>query len=312
MMPNSKPDSNIEAHNSTDRLNIKPKPCRTALYMPGSNERALEKAKNLAADSVIFDLEDAVAPEMKQAARTQVCDALAAGGYGQRLLVVRVNGLETQWGMDDVLALVALASHQPDAILLPKVNAADDVLKLARHLPQGVAIWAMIETPQAVLKLPEIAATAQQVPLKALVFGSNDLVKDMRAQFQPDRAPLAFAMSQLVLAARAYDLLALDGVFNDIEDDQGLQNECAQGAAFGFDGKTLIHPRQLETANRVFAPSPNDIAEAKAIIAAFEQAENAGAAVLKVNGKMTEILHYHRALQLIALANQIAEGQKMD
>ena len=301
------PERISDTQNLTDRPYNKP--CRSALYMPGSHERALEKAKNLAADIIIFDLEDAVAPDAKEAARAQVCETLALGGYGARMLVVRVNALETQWGMDDVLALMP---HQPDAILLPKVNTADDVLKLARHLPQSIDIWAMIETPQAVLNAPEIAATTHQAPLKALVFGSNDLLKDMRAQYQADRAPLAFAMSQMVLAARAYNLLALDGVFNDIEDGAGLQNECAQGAAFGFDGKTLIHPNQLEVTNRVFAPSEDDIAEAKAIIAAFEQAENIGAAVLKVNGKMVEILHYHRALQLIALANQIADGQKMD
>ena len=272
--------------------------------MPGANQRALDKAKTLPADCLVFDLEDAVHPDDKLTARDAVCKAVATGGYGAREIVVRINALETVWGMDDVLALSQVT---PDAILVPKVNTPEDIMKVTMHLPDGLALWVMMETPQAILNAGEIAACARSTPLAALVFGSNDLLKDMKAATMPNREPLQTAMSLCVLAARANGLTVLDGVYNDYANEEGLEQESLQGAAFGFDGKTLIHPSQLAIANRVFAPSELAVAEAEAIVAAFEAPENAGKGVLSVNGTMTERLHYEQAKGLLALAGQIRE-----
>ncbi len=287
-------------------LEFSARPRRSVLYIPGSKPRALEKAKSLPADCVVFDLEDGVAPDDKITARGSVCEAIEGGGYNGREVVVRINGLETQWGIDDVLALSRVS---PDAILLPKVNGASDVEKLFRQvlndMPKNIDLWAMLETPLGILNASQIAASSQTTPLKALVFGSNDLIKDMAARFTSERVALQTAMSVCVLAARAYGLAVLDGVYNDFNDEAGLVRECEQGIDFGFDGKTLIHPAQLGAANHIFAPSPKVLAQASAIIAAFESPANAGSAVLTVNGKMTEILHYEQSKRLLDLAAQI-------
>lgn len=276
--------------------------CRSALYMPAANARALEKARGLDADCLIFDLEDAVAPDAKETARAQLCDALAAGGYGDRLCVARVNGAETPWGRDD---LEALAARPPDAVLFPKISHPDDLTAAAQGLPEGVALWAMIETPQAILHIEKLAARTADTPLACFVLGTNDLAKELRTPPSPDRAALLTALSLSVLAARAHGLCVIDGVFNDIADTEGFAAECRQGAMLGFDGKTLIHPDQLAEANRVFAPDAEEIVEAKAILAAFEMPENAGQGVITVEGKMVELLHRDRAAQLVARAAAI-------
>ena len=278
------------------------RPRRSALYMPGANPRALEKAKSLPADCLVFDLEDAVHPDDKVMARQAVCAAIASGGYGAREIVVRINALDTLWGMDDVLALSQVT---PDALLVPKVNMSEDIMKVSMHLPDGLALWAMMETPQGILNAGEIAACARSTPLAALVFGSNDLLKDMRASMMSNRAPLQTSMSLCVLAARANGLAVLDGVYNDYKDGDGLLEECRQGVAYGFDGKTLIHPDQLSVANSVFAPSSDAIAEAETIVAAFDRPENAGKGVITIAGKMTERLHYDQSKQILALAAHI-------
>ena len=284
------------------------RPHRSCLYLPGANSRAMDKARSLAADALIFDLEDAVAPEAKDAARKAVCDALAAGGYGPRLRVVRINGLETPWGQEDLAAAVAAA---PDAILAPKVSQGGDIDRIDDALsragaPDTMALWIMVETPRALLNLRDIAQAAERTRLKALVMGTNDLAKEMRATPTPDRIAFQSALAQTVIAARAYGLLAIDGVFNDIPNLDGLESECRQGASMGFDGKTLIHPSHLERTNRIFSPNPADVAQAREIIAAFEDPANAGQGVLKVNGRMTEILHLEEARRLVQVTEAIA------
>ena len=274
-------------------------PRRSCLYMPGANPRALEKAKGLDADVLIFDLEDAVAPEAKAQAREQVAEAVQSGGYGSREVVVRINSLDSEWGEGD---LAAVTGVEPDAVLIPKVNSASDIGREHRGLP----IWAMIETPQAIL---EIGAIAAADGLVAFVMGTNDLAKDMRAKPDAERAVFHHALSASVLAARAHGLVVIDGVFNDIGNDQGLAAECEQGRAFGFDGKTLIHPSQLETCNRIFAPSEDEIMAAQAVIDAFALPENTGKGVIKVDGKMTERLHLEQAEQCIAMSAAIAASE---
>ncbi|MBI1362026.1 MAG: CoA ester lyase [Alphaproteobacteria bacterium] len=287
------------------------RPRRSVLYMPGANERALEKAKTLPADSLILDLEDAVAPEAKAEARDRVCAAVKAGGYGPRELVIRINGLDTEWGEADLEAAVAA---KPDAILAPKVTRARDIeiLEAALHGAQAspqLQLWIMIETPLAILNLREIAAAGIDTHLTAFVMGTNDLIKDFRADPLPDRSNLATTLTLSVAAARSHDYLIFDGVFNDIADAEGFAAEARQGKAFGFDGKTLIHPSQVGPCNNIFAPPPAAVEQARAVIAAFADPANAGKGVLKVNGKMTELLHLAQAKRMVAVAEAIAKRE---
>jgi citrate lyase subunit beta/citryl-CoA lyase len=289
-------------------LPIAARPRRSVLYMPGANAKALDKARSLPADALILDLEDAVAPEAKDEARAQVVAAVRAGGYGAREVVIRVNGLSTPWGGADLEAAVGAG---PDAILVPKVSTAADVEAADEALsalgaPATLGLWVMIETPAAIFNLAAIAATAASTRLRAFVMGTNDLAKETRARITPDRAPFHWALSAAVTAARAHDLAAIDGVFNDIADADGFANVCAQGLDFGFDGKTLIHPSQIGPCNAVFAPSAGEVAHARAVIAAFADPENAGKGVLKVDGRMTELLHRDMALRTVAIADAIA------
>ena len=285
------------------------RPRRSCLYMPGANARALEKAKGLSADTLIFDLEDAVAPDAKIEARDTVCATVKAGGYGKREIVIRINGSDTEWGQDDLSAAVASG---PDAILAPKVIDGSDIERLNDAMsragaPETMGLWVMIEMPKAILNIQNIAEAVGRTRLTAFVMGTNDLAKELRAvNDPPTRTGFQTALSLSVAAARAYDLLAIDGVFNDIKDEHGLMAECEQGRALGFDGKTLIHPAQLESANRIFAPSPADIEQAHAVIAAFDDPDNAGKGVIKVNGKMTELLHLEEAHRVVAVAAAIA------
>ncbi len=273
--------------------------------MPASNTRALEKAKTLQADTIIFDLEDAVAPDAKEAARDHACAALQSGDYGERELVVRINAMDTPWFAQD-LKRACLAGA--DAVLVPKILGPHDIVQITYLMEDqdaslDIHLWAMIEMPQAILNLPEIAALGRQQRLTTFVMGFNDLAKEMRADH--DRAIFGPVMSQAVIAARAYGLDILDSVYNDFNDPAGLEAECAEAKKRGFDGKTLIHPAQIETANRVFAPSADEIAEAEAIIAAFADPINAGKGVIVVDGKMTELLHLKQAKQLVATAQAI-------
>ena len=282
-------------------------PRRSCLYMPGSNARALEKAKNLNVDVVILDLEDSVAPDAKLEARTMVCDAVAAGGFGEREVVIRVNGHDTEWGRDDMRAAIAA---KPDAVLAPKVNSATDVTTLRAIMKDGTEtelpfLWAMIETPIAILNVREIASIANEAQLSAFVMGTNDLAKEMRVSPTVDRMAFQFALSASVMAARAFDITVIDGVFNDIKDETGFAAECAQGNAMGFDGKTLIHPAQINACNSVFSPTPEAVDRARAIITAFDDPANKGKGVIKVDGKMTELLHLEDARRLLALADAI-------
>ena len=284
------------------------RPRRSCLYMPGANERALEKVKSLQADTLILDLEDAVAPDAKPDARAAVVAAVKAGGYGHREIVIRINGLDTEWGADDLKAAAAAGA---DAVLAPKVTTGDDIRTLDAALseagaPVDLDLWVMIEMPLAILNISEIAAAANGTRLTTFVMGTNDLAKETRARMTPDRLAFQASLSLSVLAARAHGLVAIDGVFNNIKDEDGLVAECEQGCDLGFDGKTLIHPSQLETANRVFAPSPADVEQAQAVIAAFADPENAGKGVLKVNGKMTELLHLEEARRTVDMADAIA------
>lgn len=276
------------------------RPRRSALYMPASNARAIEKARSLACDVVILDLEDAVAPEQKAAARAQ---AVAAGGFGHREWVIRANGLDTQWGADD---LAAIASAGCDAVLLPKVSDPETLRAARAALGPGPALWAMIETARAIVDLRAIGEVAKEVGLAAFVAGPNDLAKELRLRPGVDRAPLLPILSQIVTVARAYGVAPLDGVMNAFDDDAAIEAECRQGLAFGFDGKTLIHPAQIAPANRVFAPTANEVAWAQTIVTAFDAPENAGKGAIKVEGKMVELLHRDEARRTLALAEAIA------
>ena len=282
------------------------RPRRSVLYMPGANTRALEKAKTLAADSLILDLEDAVAPDAKSSARENILKALESG-FGYREAVVRINGLNTPWGIDD---LKAFANSKADAIVLPKVESAAQVQEVAQLLgqlnaPKNMTIWAMIETPKAIFRLEEIA---QSHPLlEALVLGTSDLVKDLHARHTPNRVETQTALSLSVLAARAYGLCVLDGVHLSLDDDVGLEQSCIQGRDMGFDGKTLIHPNQIAVANNTFGPSTEEVKEAQARIAAYEAAIRSGAGIAVLNGKLIEELHIQDAKRILALANAIAK-----
>ncbi len=286
------------------------RPRRSALYLPGSNARAVEKAKTLPTDAVILDLEDAVVPEMKTQARDAVCAAVKAGGYGLRELVIRINGLGTAWGEADLAAAAAAA---PAAILLPKVSTSEDVLEAGRRLralgaPETVRVWAMIETPLAILQAKDIAAVAQDGAsrLDCFVMGTNDLAKDTRARLAPGRAAMMSWLMTALAAARAHGIDILDGVYNDLSDESGFRAECVEGRDCGFDGKTLIHPGQIAVANEIFAPSRDDIERARDIVALFELPENAGKGAVSHNGRMVERLHAEMAQRTLALAEAIA------
>lgn len=283
----------------------KPKfrPRRSCLYMPGANARALEKAKTLPADVLIFDLEDAVAPSAKAEARDQVAEAVKAGGYGAREIIIRINGFDSEWAADDLEMVKAV---KPDGVLVPKISHARDIDGAA---DADVPIWAMIETPLAIFNIAEIAAAPK---LSAMVMGTNDLAKDMQARLRPGREAFVTALSMTVMAARMHGRIVIDGVFNAISDDAGLASECEQGREFGFDGKTLIHPDQLDASNRIFAPSRSAIEDAQAIIAAFVEPENADKGVLDIDGVMVERLHLAEAERLVALAEVIAERKQAD
>ena len=279
------------------------RPLRSALYIPGSKPRALEKARNLPTDSIIFDLEDAVSAESKSEARVTLRAALAQGGYGARLKIVRINALNTPWGEADLQALDGL---DVDAVLLPKVNSAGDLDALANVVGAKWPLWAMLETPLGILNAGEIAAHPL---LQALVAGTNDLAKDLKCQLTLTRDSLQMALQSLVLAARAHDVALLDGVYNQFQDEEGLIAQCRQGRSLGFDGKTLIHPAQLSAANRCFAPSTNEIELAQRQISAFEEAEAAGQGVAVLDGTIIENLHIETARKTLAMAQAIAAMQ---
>ena len=283
------------------------RPRRSVLYMPGSNARALEKAKTLAADALIFDLEDAVAPDAKEAARDSVCAAIRAGGYGKRELVIRVNGLATPWGADDLVKAAASGAH---AVLLPKVGGADMVGQAAASLeahgaPDDLDIWCMMETPVGMLHAEEIAGAHPRVA--CLVMGTSDLAKELHASHTRDRLPMLTSLGLCLLAARAHGIAIVDGVHLDLDDDEGLAFACRQGVELGFDGRTLIHPKTLATANAAFAPTDDDIAWSKRIIAAHAEATAEGKGVVVVDGRLVENLHVENAHRLVALAGAIAD-----
>ena len=286
------------------------RPRRSVLYMPGSNARALEKAKTLDTDGVILDLEDAVAPDAKATAREQVAAAIRAGGFGSREVVGRINGLDTPWGEAD---LRALAAAGPDAILVPKVSSPAQIVRVASLLaaagaPARTRLWAMVETPLAILNIGAIASAAADPAnrLACFVMGTNDLAKETRARFTADRLPFVHWLSTSVTAARAYGLDILDGVFNSISDEAGFRAECEQGRDLGFDGKTLIHPSQLATANAVFAPTAAEVEWSRTIIAAFDLPENSDKGALQLEGKMVERLHAEMGRRVVAIADAIA------
>ncbi len=275
----------------------------SVLYMPGANERALEKAKGLAADALIFDLEDAVAPDAKVAARDRAAAASSSAGYGHRELAIRVNGIGTAWHDDDIRAAAAAG---PDAVVVPKVGSAADVHAVEAALeaagaPARTLIWAMLETPAAVLHAEEIAGASER--LTVLVMGTNDLARELQATSQPGRQPLLVGLQLCLLAVRAAGKVLLDGVYNDVADVAGFEAECLQARHLGFDGKTLVHPSQVEPCNRLFAPSEEELAGARRVVEAFEGAERLGRGVVTVDGRMVEGLHVDQARRVLAQAD---------
>ena len=281
------------------------RPRRSVLYMPGSNPRAMEKGKTLQADGLILDLEDAVAPDAKALARTQIGAAIQGGGYGKRELIVRTNGLNTAWGYED---LVFAATSGADAVLLPKVESADMVRQaeqvlVASGAPADLKIWCMMETPLAMLNAKEIAGASPR--LGAFVMGTSDLAKDLHAAHTRDRLPMITSLGLCMLAARAYGLAILDGVYLDLNDDEGFAASCRQGVELGFDGKTLIHPKTLGATNATFGPSVDEVAYSRRIIDAFQAAVAEGKGVVLVDGKLVENLHVENARRLVALAEAI-------
>ncbi|WP_084861014.1 HpcH/HpaI aldolase/citrate lyase family protein [Salibaculum halophilum] len=276
------------------------RPHRSALYIPGSKARALDKARGLATDVILFDLEDAVAPDEKPAARATLAEELGKGGYGPRLRVVRINALDTEWGRADALAV---AGMDCDAVLLPKVTGPDDIDTLAALVP-NTPVWAMMESPRGILNAAAIAA---HPALQGFVIGTNDLAKDLGTRTTSDRAPLWAALQTCVLAARAHGVVVLDGVFNAFKDEDGLRAECEQGRDFGMDGKSLIHPAQLDIANAVFAPTAAEIETARRQIAAYDAAIAEGQAVAVVDGQIVENLHVETARATLAKAEAIKE-----
>jgi citrate lyase subunit beta / citryl-CoA lyase len=285
------------------------RPRRSVLYMPGANARALEKAAGLPADALILDLEDAVSPDAKDEARDRVRQAAGDGRYGDREVVIRSNGIDTAWFTADVQAI---AQSRADALLVPKVGSVNDVRTIGEALsaagaPSEMKIWAMLETPSAVMNARAIAGSSGR--LTTFVVGTNDLAKELRAENVPGRAPLLTALSWLVLAVREAGKVILDGVFNDLDDAEGFEAECHQGREYGFDGKTLIHPKQLEPCNRIFAPSDEQLAHAHRVIDAFEEAGREGRGVVTVDGRMIENLHVEQARAIVARAEAIAARQ---
>jgi citrate lyase subunit beta / citryl-CoA lyase len=285
------------------------RPRRSVLYMPGSNARAIEKARTLPVDAVILDLEDSVAPDAKALARRQVLEALSAGGFGAREVIIRINGLDTPWWIDDV---DVVAKSRPDAVLVPKVSAAKLLEDLADRLvdigaDHRIRVWAMMETPLAILNAGEIAAAAADVEtrLAAFVMGTNDLARETRARIIPGRAAMLPWLMTAIAAARAYGLEILDGVFNDLGDGEGFARECAQARDMGFDGKTLIHPSQIASCNAAFSPSEDEVAQARRIIAAFERPENRDKGVVALDGRMIERLHADMARRTLAIHEAI-------
>jgi citrate lyase subunit beta/citryl-CoA lyase len=290
------------------------RPRRSVLYMPGSNAKALAKASTLPADALILDLEDSVALDQKITARHQVVQAVRAGGFGGREIIIRVNGPHTPWGEDD---LVAAAAAKPDAILLPKVDGPGAIMVAARVLreaeaPEETRIWAMMETPNAILNAGSIASVAADPSsrLSVMVMGLNDLAKETRARLTPGRPTMTAWLANCVVAARAHGVDILDGVYNDIKDLDGFRLECIQGRDMGLDGKTLIHPSQIDICNEVFAPTSAEVENATAIIEAFALPENAGKGVIQLNGRMVELLHADMARRTLAIVEAIAERSK--
>jgi citrate lyase subunit beta/citryl-CoA lyase len=282
------------------------RPRRSVLYMPGANERALEKAQTIPADALILDLEDAVAPDAKPDARDRVCAAATSGAYGRREIAIRANGIGTPWHDDD---LRAIAAAGPAAVVVPKINSASDVHQIEKALEAGGApdhtrIWAMLETPIAMLRAEEICSSSER--LAVLVMGTNDLAKELHAAHVPGRQPLLGGLGLCLLAARATGKVILDGVYNDIKDEAGFAAECRQGRELGFDGKTLIHPSQVEPCNAAFAPADDEVEKAGRIIAAFEEAEADGRGVVTVDGRMVENLHVEEARRILAISEAIA------
>ncbi len=282
------------------------RPRRSVLYMPGSNARALEKGRTLAADGLILDLEDAVAPDAKSLARDQILAAIAAGGYGRRELILRVNGLATPWGYDD---LVAAATSGADAVLLPKVGSADAIEQAVNLLesagaPAELDVWCMMETPIGMLHAEEIAGAHPRVA--CLVMGTSDLAKDLHARHTRERLPMLTSLGLCLLAARAHGLAILDGVHLDLADDEGFAHSCRQGVELGFDGKTLIHPKTIAAANEIFAPSAEEVEWSRKIIAAHAEAAAEGKGVVVVDGRLVENLHVENAHRVVALAEAIA------
>jgi citrate lyase subunit beta / citryl-CoA lyase len=285
------------------------RPRRSLLYMPGSNARAMEKARELPADGVILDLEDAVAPDAKAKARELIVAALKQGGYGRREIIVRINGLDTPWWRDDL----AVAAAVPDAILVPKISGPEQLREVAKHLvgiraEAGIGIWAMMETPLAMLNARDIAASARDAGsrLAGFVMGTNDLAKDTRARLLPGRAPMLPWLMTCIAAARAYGIDIVDGVYNELGNAEGFAAECRQARDLGFDGKTLIHPQQIAPCNEAFSPDADEVAWARKIIAAFELPENASKGVIQVDGRMVERLHADMAQRTVAIADAIA------
>ena len=288
------------------------RPRRSALYMPGNNARAHEKARTLPADAIVLDLEDSISPDQKDAARTQAAAAIKAGGFGRREILLRTNGIKTPWFDADLAAAVAAA---PDAILVPKIDRPEDLRHLGERLdtlraPKHMVTWIMMETPLAVLNAAAIAEASQRYPscrLACLVLGTNDIQKETRALDHPERMPLMYALQASVTAARAYGLDILDGVYNNFRDAEGFRRECQQGRLLGMTGKTAIHPSQVEIANEVYGPPAGEVAWARRIIAAFELPENQAKGAISLDGKMVELLHRDIALRTVALADAIAD-----
>jgi citrate lyase subunit beta / citryl-CoA lyase len=286
------------------------RPRRSVLFMPGSNARALDKARNIPADGVILDLEDSVAPEAKPVARDQIAQAVAAGGFGKREIIIRINNLESPWWQDD-LAMAAAA--RPHGILVPKLSSPGDVKKLEERLralnaDAAIGLWAMIETPLGVLSAQQIAATAREGDkrLTGFVMGPNDIARETRMRMLPGRAAMLPLFSHCIVAARAYGIEILDGPYNDISDIAGFSKECAQGRDMGFDGKTLIHPGQVDAANAAYTPPADEIARARKIMGVFDLPENVSKGVVQLDGQMVERLHVEMAKRTIAIADAIA------
>jgi citrate lyase subunit beta/citryl-CoA lyase len=286
------------------------RPRRSLLFMPGSNARALEKARSLPADGIILDLEDAVAPDAKQTARDMIAAAVAAGGFGAREVLIRVNGLDTPWWRDD---LAMAAASAPDGVVVPKISSVADLALVGDHLaatkaPAKVKVWAMLETALALLHVETLSATAREAGtrLAGYIMGPNDIARETRIRMVPGRAPMLSFYTTCVLAAHAYGLEILDGPFSDFSDAAGFAAECAQSRDMGFDGKTLIHPSQIEACNLAFTPPADEVAQARTIVAAFARPENAGRGAIQLNGRMVERLHAEIAQRTIAIADAIA------